>query len=162
MSTHVRIGDAERDTAVERLGEHFAAGRLTKEEFDERATQASAARYDDDLRPLFADLPGAESSTRGVARLHGGWPGSQDRWSAGRDPWAARAAWQASHPRRPGGHVPPFVPVFIVAMVISAAVFITPWLLFGLFWIGCLASHGARQHARARAAAGGGFGAPAR
>ena len=55
----VRIGDAERDEAASTLGEHFAAGRLTREEFDTRVDQAMAARYDGDLRPLFADLPKA-------------------------------------------------------------------------------------------------------
>lgn len=55
----IRIGDAERDEAASSLGEHFAAGRLTREEFDTRVDQAMAARYDGDLRPLFADLPKA-------------------------------------------------------------------------------------------------------
>jgi hypothetical protein len=53
----VRIGDAERDEALTTLGEHFAAGRLNREEFDERAEQAMAARFDSDLAVLFKDLP---------------------------------------------------------------------------------------------------------
>jgi hypothetical protein len=53
----VRIGDAERDQAISTLSDHFAAGRLTREELDERVDQAMAARFDADLRPLFADLP---------------------------------------------------------------------------------------------------------
>lgn len=52
-----RIGDAERETAVRALGEHYAAGRITKEEFDERSDAAMRARTNSDLRPLFADLP---------------------------------------------------------------------------------------------------------
>ena len=56
----VRIGDAERDRAVSDLGDHFAAGRLTREEFDARVDQAMAARFDRDLQPLFVDLPRAE------------------------------------------------------------------------------------------------------
>ena len=56
-ATPVRIGDAERDRAVSTLGDHFAAGRLTREEFDTRVDQAMVARFDNDLRPLFADLP---------------------------------------------------------------------------------------------------------
>jgi hypothetical protein len=58
-ATRVRIGDAERDAAVSSLGEHFAAGRLTHEEFDERLDLAWAARTQADLDPLFADLPSA-------------------------------------------------------------------------------------------------------
>lgn len=53
----LRIGDDEREAAVTALGEHYAAGRLTKEEFDERSEQAWAARTASALMPLFADLP---------------------------------------------------------------------------------------------------------
>ena len=53
----VRIGDDEREAAVTALGEHYAAGRLTKEEFDERSEQAWSARTQAGLVPLFADLP---------------------------------------------------------------------------------------------------------
>lgn len=52
-----RIGDAERDRAVECLQEHHAAGRLTGVEFEERMEQALAAKTRSDLDPLFADLP---------------------------------------------------------------------------------------------------------
>jgi hypothetical protein len=55
----VRIGDAERDQAVSLLGDHFAAGRLNREELDERIDQAMQAKFTTDLRPLFADLPAA-------------------------------------------------------------------------------------------------------
>lgn len=53
----LRIGDAERAGAVEALGEHFATGRLTHEEYDERATLALQARTAADVAPLFGDLP---------------------------------------------------------------------------------------------------------
>ena len=53
----VRIGDAEREAAVAALGEHYAAGRLTKEEYDERAGIAWSAKTNSALWPLFADLP---------------------------------------------------------------------------------------------------------
>ncbi|HEX4977836.1 MAG TPA: DUF1707 domain-containing protein [Nocardioides sp.] len=53
----LRIGDADRSGAVEALGEHFATGRLTHEEYDERATRALRARTAADVAPLFADLP---------------------------------------------------------------------------------------------------------
>jgi hypothetical protein len=58
----MRIGDAEREAAVTALGEHYAAGRLTKEEYDERAAKAYTARTSSDLRPLFFDLPGLQTS----------------------------------------------------------------------------------------------------
>jgi hypothetical protein len=79
----LRIGDDEREAAVTALGEHFAAGRLTKEEYDERAERAWAARTSSALMPLFADLPRpqsarptappAPSAQRGPGRGHPGW-----------------------------------------------------------------------------------------
>lgn len=186
MTTQLRIGDAERDSAVERLGEHFAAGRLSKDEFEERSAKVTAARYDDDIRPLFADLPGPGSEPTGVAAIAGGWPGSREgsgsgersgsrEWPGrdwrgqdwrGRD-WAARE-WRAGAPpwaqgaRSRRGGPPPFVPLFVVAMVIAAAVFITPWLLFGLFWVACAAGGANRHRMHTSAATGGGYGPPTR
>lgn len=55
----IRIGTAEREEAVALLGEHFAAGRLTVAEFDQRVTRANRALTRGDLLPLFADLPSA-------------------------------------------------------------------------------------------------------
>lgn len=52
-----RIGDAERAASAAALGEHFAAGRLTREEYDERSTEVWSARTNADLRPMFLDLP---------------------------------------------------------------------------------------------------------
>lgn len=53
----VRIGDVERDEAARALGEHFASGRLERDEYDERLTAVFAARTWGDLAPLFRDLP---------------------------------------------------------------------------------------------------------
>jgi Domain of unknown function (DUF1707) len=63
----VRVGDAERDAAVASLGEHYAAGRLTREEYDERSDAAFRARTASQLRRLFADLPQAPSRRSGLA-----------------------------------------------------------------------------------------------
>lgn len=57
MDSDKRIGDAERDAAVESLREHHVAGRLTPDEFTERMEAALQARTRADLDPLFADLP---------------------------------------------------------------------------------------------------------
>ena len=53
----MRVGDAERDEAARLLGEHFASGRLDREEYDERLELAFAARTGNDLVALFRDLP---------------------------------------------------------------------------------------------------------
>jgi hypothetical protein len=54
-----RIGDAEREQAVRRLGKHVGAGRLDLAEFEARCAVACAARTRADLDALFADLPAA-------------------------------------------------------------------------------------------------------
>ena len=53
----IRVSDAERDRAVTELSEHFQAGRLTQDEFEDRSGQALGARTGEDLSALFTDLP---------------------------------------------------------------------------------------------------------
>jgi uncharacterized membrane protein len=55
----LRIGDAEREQTMAALREHFAQGRLTHEELDERLDQTLAARTARDLASITADLPGS-------------------------------------------------------------------------------------------------------
>jgi hypothetical protein len=53
----MRVSDADREQVAERLREHFAAGRLTSEELDERIATALNAKTVGDLRAVMADLP---------------------------------------------------------------------------------------------------------
>ncbi|MGJ6980404.1 DUF1707 SHOCT-like domain-containing protein [Aestuariimicrobium soli] len=63
-----RIGDTERDKAVQELQAHHAAGRLDLSEFEERMQRALQAKTMADLRPLFVDLPTTDfASTAGVS-----------------------------------------------------------------------------------------------
>lgn len=55
----IRVSDQERDAALGLLGEHAAAGRLTVDELEDRASQALAARTRGDLAVLTSDLPQA-------------------------------------------------------------------------------------------------------
>jgi len=57
MDDRIRIGDADRERVTSRLREHFAEGRLTSEELDERITVALSAKTFGDLRRIMADLP---------------------------------------------------------------------------------------------------------
>ena len=106
----VRIGDAERETAITTLGDHFAAGRLDREELDERISAAIGARYAADLEPLFADLP---------------WAGPPAERSAAGSPPRPLAALAA---------VTALTLVIIVATVVGL-VLVAPWLLWGLAWV---------------------------
>lgn len=62
---HLRVSHAERQAVTDRLADHFSEGRLTQDEFDERAKQAVHAKTRGDLRGLFDDLP--EPGMPGVA-----------------------------------------------------------------------------------------------
>lgn len=53
----VRVSDAEREAVVERLNTATSEGRLTLEEFGERAAEAYCARTRGELDKLVADLP---------------------------------------------------------------------------------------------------------
>jgi hypothetical protein len=112
-ATPIRIGDAERDRAVSTLGDHFAAGRLTREEFDTRVDQAMAARFDDDLRPLFAALPRTEPTpTPGPA--YAAPPGM-------RSALPLMLLW--------------WLPFLLVGTVVAAVLINAPWLVWGFVWV---------------------------
>ncbi|MDN8604630.1 DUF1707 domain-containing protein [Corynebacterium ureicelerivorans] len=53
----IRVGDAERSDALDRLGTLFADGYLDVGEFEERTGQAAIARTRGELSVLFDDLP---------------------------------------------------------------------------------------------------------
>jgi hypothetical protein len=55
----MRVGDAEREAVAKSLREHYAHGRLTLEEFQERLDAVFAAKTDTDLAGVTRDLPHA-------------------------------------------------------------------------------------------------------
>jgi len=65
----LRVSDADRDRALADLSEHFQAGRLTLEEFEERSGQALEARTARELTALFTDLPPAQAGTAGAVAV---------------------------------------------------------------------------------------------
>lgn len=120
--TPVRIGDAERDTAVSDLGDHFAAGRLDREEFDERADKAMRARFTTDLAPLFADLPAAARPA----------PAPTGMRPAGPPPWA---------------YVMWLLPLMLVGLLVASVLLHAPFLLWGLIWMAVIMkATGQRRH----------------
>jgi Domain of unknown function (DUF1707) len=92
----LRVGDAERDAAAADLGEHYAAGRLTLDELNERLESVFAARTYGQLARVMADLPGPGRLSRFAEQLSPipdyGWAAAA--WAAGgtigsNGPWAA-------------------------------------------------------------------------
>ncbi|MEV8437180.1 DUF1707 domain-containing protein [Actinosynnema sp. NPDC051121] len=53
----IRIGDAERERALELLGTHLGEGRLSVDEYGERSARVATAKTRGDLLALFGDLP---------------------------------------------------------------------------------------------------------
>jgi hypothetical protein len=55
----LRISDADRERAMQRLNDAVTEGRLTMSEFDERVEGVLHSRTASELQPYLADLPGA-------------------------------------------------------------------------------------------------------
>lgn len=107
----IRIGDAEREEAVRRLGEHYEAGRLTAEEHGDRIEAALRAKTTVELRDVFFDLPGerAQQQQPGAEQQAG-----PPRGRGQRPVWAAKG---------PFGKIPPplLVALGVIALVASVA-----------------------------------------
>jgi len=63
----LRVSDAERDAAVQTLGEHAAVGRLTLDELEDRASQALTAKTRGELAALTSDLPAEAGAAQAAA-----------------------------------------------------------------------------------------------
>jgi Domain of unknown function (DUF1707) len=70
----MRVGDAEREAAAAEVREHFASGRLTQDELNQRLDQTFAAKTRGDLNAVFTDLPSTtwRDATAGGARATAG------------------------------------------------------------------------------------------
>ena len=72
---NVRVGDADRDAVAAQLREHYADGRLTLEELNERLDQAFAAKTKADLNTVMHDLPQAPRPAAGMPYGGTAWQG---------------------------------------------------------------------------------------
>ena len=124
----IRIGDAEREAAVTALGEHYAAGRLTKEEFDERAGIAWSAKTNSALWPLFADLP---------------------RPQAGPRPTQSSSPGRSRSDPRPGWVRFGLAPILMTVIALTVIAHLPVLVLVGIFWLlWARMSHQARRAQR--------------
>jgi hypothetical protein len=127
---NVRVGDADREAVAAQLREHFADGRLTLEELNERLDQTFAAKTRDDLTVIMRDLPHvARPFTDAPAWGPGNaaWQGSGQ--VAGQSGWdySNGAGWdhRGGRPRRPF-MLAPMMALVWVALVAGAV------MLFGI------------------------------
>ncbi len=72
---NVRVGDADRDAVATQLREHYADGRLTLEELNERLDQTFAAKTKADLNTVMRDLPQAPQPVSGMPYGGTAWQG---------------------------------------------------------------------------------------
>jgi hypothetical protein len=106
MDDRIRVSDADRDRVTAQLRDHFAVGRITSSELEERISAALGAKTFGDLRHVMADLPGPAPA---LAR-------------AAHRPQRATPAWTA----RRGAPLPPLIlATLLVALLIPG----TGWLL---------------------------------
>jgi Domain of unknown function (DUF1707) len=120
MDDRMRTSEADREQAAARLREHFAEGRLTADELDERITAVLSAKTFGDLRRSLADLPGPVPVPPRPAGPSAPWPSRPVAFRRG----------------------PRVLPVLLIVLI--AAVLIphgAGWLFFGLlnalllFWL---------------------------
>jgi hypothetical protein len=82
----MRVGNAEREATAAELREHYASGRLTLEELNERLEAIFAAKTRADLSAVMHDLPSAQSQVPPMAGAGAQGPGGQrggQQWNAG-------------------------------------------------------------------------------
>ncbi len=96
---NVRVGDVEREAIAAQLREHYADGRLTLDELNERLDQTFAAKTNADLNTVMRDLPYTAQpgpagygpmATRSSWDYHDG-PGNQGAWQGPRRPFSSFA-----------------------------------------------------------------------
>ena len=119
MDDSIRVSDADRDRVTAQLRDHFAAGRNTPGELDERLSAALNAKTFGDLRRIMADLPGPVPAPLGAAP----------------PPLRATPAWAVRRRH------PPFPPLILLALLAALLIPATGWVLVTflnvilLFWL---------------------------
>ena len=117
MDDSIRVSDTDRDRVTAQLRDHFAAGRITPGELDERLSAALNAKTFGDLRRIMADLPGPVPASLGAP-----------------PPLRATPAWAVRRHR-------PFPPLILLALLTALLIPGTGWLLAAfvnvilLFWL---------------------------
>jgi hypothetical protein len=148
MDDRMRVSDADRERVAARLRDHFAEGRLTSEELDERISAALSAKTVGDLRPIMADLPE---------------PGQPPTAQGGSPDWTAQPGW-TGRPRpafRRGPRLMPLVLGALILWLLLSGAHLVFFGFFGLFkvilviWLvmavlGIFAARSRRRRARRR------------
>jgi hypothetical protein len=124
MDDRMRASDADREALTARLRDHYAEGRLTQDELDERVSAALGAKTFGELRTLTTDLPGpVPAPPRTVAR----------------PTWDGPPPWRRHRHRPPAGL---FLLIALLLVLSSGG----GWAVFGffrlllVFWLAMMAT----------------------
>jgi uncharacterized protein DUF1707 len=134
-SGSLRVSDADRDRAIAELSEHYQAGRLTTEEFEDRTGRALQARTTADLAALFTDLPRREAPMTGATATS----------AASTAPASPARAWPARVPVAPVA----ILAVVAVLALLSGHLFHIAWVpVVAIIVVRLLAGGRSRREAR--------------
>jgi hypothetical protein len=133
----MRVGHAERDAVTAELREHYAAGRITLDELNERLDKALAAKTKADLNALMTDLPSVPGAGTGASvggSAGAGWmsrgigaSGSRD-WGTGQ-----RGGWDAGSGSSWGGRAGQAFGAVLSGVIVMGALLTVGLLsLFGI------------------------------
>ena len=130
----MRVGDAEREAAAAELREHYASGRLTLDELNERIDKTFAAKTRGDLNALMTDLP---------SRRPGGAAGLPEAGPTGASgPFGAGGPFGPTGPFGPGGGGWNSGPRAAGPMRTAGSVLVTMLVVAALFLVGTLGAFG--------------------
>ncbi|HEX8005931.1 MAG TPA: DUF1707 domain-containing protein [Trebonia sp.] len=118
----MRVSDAEREATAAELREHYASGRLTLDELNERIDKALAAKTRGDLDALMRDLPSARPGGSGFTGARPGGTGPSGTGPGGPGWTGAGPAWTGPG-QRAGQAIGAAVVMFVAMSVL---------LLFGM------------------------------
>ena len=111
MDDRIRISDADRERVAARLREHYAEGRLSPDELEERIATVLSANTAGDLRHVLADLPEPAPVLTGTTQS---------------PPWAG-------HPWGVARRGPRLLPLALLVLFVVAVLPGAGWLFFGFF-----------------------------
>ena len=69
-SDSLRVSDEQREQAAQEIRDHYAAGRLSDDELDERVQAAYTAQTEDELRSARANLPALPPTPQQLRAAH--------------------------------------------------------------------------------------------
>ena len=134
-SGSLRVSDADRDRAIAELSEHYQAGRLSTEEFEDRTGRALQARTTADLADLFTDLPRRQAPMTGATATSAARP----------SPASPARAWPARVPVAPVA----ILAVVAVLALLSGHLFHIAWVpVVAIIVVRLLAGGRSRREAR--------------